>query len=135
MRFSENMDRQGGDRYAVLFVDDEAMALEAFDMACGDSFPVLTASNAVEAARILESRSNDIAVLISDQRMPQTTGVDLLKETRRRHPHITRMLTTAYADFDATVAALNEAEIFRCIPKPWDVAALRRELRRRWSIS
>lgn len=122
------MDRQGGDRYAVLFVDDEAMALEAFDMACGDSFPVLTASNAVEAARILESRSNDIAVLISDQRMPQTTGVDLLKETRRRHPHITRMLTTAYADFDATVAALNEAEIFRCIPKPWDVAALRREL-------
>lgn len=129
MPVSETMDTQ--DRqlgYAVLFVDDEAMALEAFDMACGGYFPVLTASSAKEASKILESRGEDIAILISDQRMPQTNGVELLKDARRRHPHITRILTTAYADFDATVAALNEAEIFRCIPKPWDVATLRREL-------
>lgn len=123
---TETQDRNLG--YAVLFVDDEAMALEAFDMACGGYFPVLTASSAMEASKILENRSEDIAILISDQRMPQKNGVELLKDVRQRHPHITRMLTTAYADFDATVAALNEAEIFRYIPKPWDVATLRREL-------
>lgn len=115
-------------RFGVLFVDDEAMALEAFDMACGGYFPVFTASCAEEAVDVLKRHGNEIAVCISDQRMPQKSGVDFLKEARRQHPHIVRLLTTAYADQGATIAALNEAEIFRYIPKPWDVTLLRQEL-------
>lgn len=112
-------------RLAVLFVDDEKMALEAFDMICQDHYPVFTASSVKDAEAILERHGDEIAVCFSDQRMPQDTGVDLLKNMRQRYPHIVRMLTTAYADHADVVAALNEAEIFRYIPKPWDVEAIR----------
>jgi signal transduction histidine kinase len=114
--------------FAVLFVDDEPMALEAFDMACSGHFPVYTAACAKEAVEVLARHGKQIAVCISDQRMPQTSGVDLLKETRQRYPHIVRVLTTAYADNEDTIAAVNEAEVFRYIPKPWNVALLRQEL-------
>lgn len=116
-------------RYAVLYVDDEDVALETFYMACHPYFPVLIASNAADAMALLERHGDEIAVCISDQRMPQQSGVDLLKTARQRYPHVVRLLTSAYANQTVTMEALNEAEVFRYIPKPWDMAGLHLELR------
>lgn len=115
--------------FAVLFVDDEEKARKYFRMAFTRDFRVLTASGVSEAREILEREAGSIGVLITDQRMPGGQGVDLLRLARERWPGIVRMLTTAYSDLDDAIAAVNNGEILRYITKPWDVAALRLELR------
>jgi two-component system probable response regulator PhcQ len=117
------------DRHAVLFVDDEEKARKYFRMAFARDFPVLTAGNVQEAIELLELHGDNIAILITDQRMPGQQGVDLLKRARAEWPQIVRMLTTAYSDLDDAIAAVNRGEILRYITKPWDLEALRAELR------
>jgi two-component system probable response regulator PhcQ len=117
------------DRHAVLFVDDEEKARKYFRMAFARDFTVLTAGNVQEAIELLELHGDDIAILITDQRMPGQQGVDLLKRARAEWPQIVRMLTTAYSDLDDAIAAVNRGEILRYITKPWDLEALRAELR------
>jgi two-component system, probable response regulator PhcQ len=117
------------DRHAVLFVDDEEKARKYFRMAFARDFTVLTAGSVQEALEILELHGDDIAILITDQRMPGQQGVDLLKRARSDWPQIVRMLTTAYSDLDDAIAAVNRGEILRYITKPWDLEALRAELR------
>lgn len=117
------------DRQAVLFVDDEEKARKYFRLAFGRDFPVLTAGGVPEALEILELHGDGIAILVTDQRMPGQQGVDLLKRARAQWPQIVRMLTTAYSDLDDAIAAVNRGEILRYITKPWDLEALRAELR------
>lgn len=117
------------DRHAVLFVDDEEKARKYFRMAFGRDFTVLTAGSVQEAVEILELQGDHIAIVITDQRMPGQQGVDLLKRVRSDWPQIVRMLTTAYSDLDDAIAAVNRGEILRYITKPWDLEALRAELR------
>ena len=116
------------DRHAVLFVDDEEKARKYFRMAFARDFTVLTAGGVQEALELLELHGDEIAILISDQRMPGQQGVDLLKRARAEWPQIVRMLTTAYSDLDDAIAAVNRGEILRYITKPWDLEALRAEL-------
>lgn len=116
------------DRYTILFVDDEEKSCKYFSKAYSKDFQILTAQNASEAENILEKQGAQIAVLITDQRMPAQTGLELLKCVRFRYPHIIRMLTTAYADLDDTIEAVNQAEIFRYVSKPWNLPALRTDL-------
>jgi two-component system probable response regulator PhcQ len=115
-------------RYAVLFVDDEEKARKYFRMAFARDFRVLTAESVNEALGILEREGEDIAVLITDQRMPGQQGVDLLRRVRSDWPGVVRMLTTAYSDLDDAIAAVNRGEILRYITKPWDLEQLRTEL-------
>lgn len=117
------------DRQAVLFVDDEEKARKYFRLAFSRDFPVLTAGGVPEALEILELHGDNVAILITDQRMPGQQGVDLLKRARAEWPQIVRMLTTAYSDLDDAIAAVNRGEILRYITKPWDLEALRAELR------
>jgi two-component system probable response regulator PhcQ len=117
------------DRHAVLFVDDEEKARKYFRMAFARDFSVLTAESVQEALALLDLHADDIAILITDQRMPGQQGVDLLKRARVEWPQIVRMLTTAYSDLDDAIAAVNRGEILRYITKPWDLEALRAELR------
>lgn len=116
------------DRHAVLFVDDEEKARKYFRMAFARDFTVLTAESVQEALALLDLHKDDIAILITDQRMPGQQGVDLLKRARAEWPQIVRMLTTAYSDLDDAIAAVNRGEILRYITKPWDLEALRAEL-------
>lgn len=116
-------------RYAVLFVDDEEKARKYFRLAYGKDFRVLTADGVPAALEILEREGDEIAVLITDQRMPGQQGVDLLKRARCEWPNMVRMLTTAYSDLDDAIAAVNRGEILRYITKPWDLESLRAELR------
>ncbi len=119
---------KGGARPAVLFVDDEPQSIKYFSRAFESEFPVLTAGSAAEAEELLASESYRVGVLITDQRMPRQTGVQLLDRVKARFPDIVRLLTTAYSDLDDAVAAVNRGEIFRYILKPWDIETLRSEL-------
>lgn len=115
--------------YAVLFVDDEEKALKYFSKAVGGRYPVLTAADVNAAEEILETKSDQIAVVISDQRMPGRNGVELLKTVRSHYPGIVRMLTTAYSDLNDAIEAINRGEIYRYIQKPWKVESLQAEVK------
>ncbi|MDZ4287089.1 MAG: hybrid sensor histidine kinase/response regulator [Prosthecobacter sp.] len=117
-------------RYAVLYVDDEEMALKYFEKTFGNEFRIFTAPNAVEGLKILEAHGDDIGVLMTDQRMPGQKGVQLLERARQIKPKVVRMMITAYADFGVTVDAVNLGNIFRYVSKPLQVEDMRNTLRR-----
>ena len=120
---------------AILFVDDEPQSVKYFRRAFGAEFRVLAVGGSAEAEQVLaaeeEARGErgGVGVLLTDQRMPMETGVQLLLRVKERHPTVMRLLTTAYADIDDAVAAVNLGEIHRYIVKPWDIDALRADLR------
>lgn len=114
---------------AILYVDDEATALKYFQRALGALAPVITAESVDEGKRLLDEHSDTLAVLVSDQRMPGANGNELLFYAWDRYPHIIRILTTAYSELENTVDAVNQGQIHRYIQKPWDIAALRMELK------
>ncbi|MGE5152500.1 MAG: ATP-binding protein [Bdellovibrio bacteriovorus] len=118
---------------SILYVDDEPQSIKYFTRAFGSEFRVLTAGSVAEAERILAGDVRDgsagVGVLVTDQRMPVETGVQLLARVKERYPAIIRLLTTAYADLSDAVAAVNRGEIHRYVLKPWDIDALRADLR------
>jgi CheY-like chemotaxis protein len=113
----------------ILYVDDEEQALKYFEKIFSRHFQILTASSTDQAMQILATRASEIGVLMTDQRMPKRLGVDLLADIRKKYPHIVRLLTTAYAELDNAIEAVNEGEIFRYITKPWNIQELRVTLR------
>src|SRR5271170_7346597 len=116
-------------KFAILYVDDEEKSLKYFERAFGDDYRVLTAANAVEGFRLLEKHADEIALLLTDQRMPGEKGVWLLERARQLRPRILRILVTAYADFEAAIAAVNSGAIYKYVSKPWDPPQLELTLR------
>jgi len=112
----------------ILFVDDERKALTMFEKAFSHRFEVRTASSAEEAIRLLEKDESAVSVVITDQRMPQRTGINFLKEVQERFPDKIRLLTTAYTDVDTLVGAINEGSVYRFVSKPWDLQSLGEEI-------
>lgn len=115
---------------AVLFVDDEDKARKYFAKAFADQYRVFCAPSVDEAINLLEDHSGSLALLVTDQRMPNKTGIDLVKYAKRNHPHVIRILTTAYADLVHAIESVNEGEVYRYIRKPWDLPYLRAEVER-----
>lgn len=113
----------------ILYVDDEAMALKYFERLVSPLAPVLTALSVTEGKAVLEQRGGEIAVLVSDQRMPGARGNELLRYAREHHPAVVRMLTTAYSELGEAIEAINSGEIYRYITKPWDLESLHADLR------
>ena len=103
--------------YPILYVDDEAANLVAVRYALEDSFTILTATGGEEALRILEEQ--DIAVLLSDQRMPGMGGVELCERARDLRPDTVRIILTAYADLHAAIDAINRGQVSRYLTKPF----------------
>ncbi|WP_439683513.1 RESPONSE REGULATOR, CheY family belongs to the pheBSRQ operon that regulates phcA [Cupriavidus oxalaticus] len=120
---------------AILFVDDEATAVKYFQRAIGALAPVVTGGSVEEGKALLDAHADSLAVLVSDQRMPGEYGNELLRYARERYPHIVRILTTAYSELDQTVEAVNQGQIHRYIKKPWDITALRMELKQALELS
>lgn len=111
---------------AVLYVDDESINLRVFEANFRSRFRVITCASGAEALEILSARPQEFAVLISDQRMPGMTGVELLEKARAIAPDVRRMLITAYADMQAVMDAVNRGQVVRYFVKPWvkdDLAA------------
>ncbi len=117
-------------RPGVLYVDDEAKALQYFREAFEDQFDIHTASNVAEGYAVLMERGHEIAVLMTDQRMQGEQGVELLEKARRLNPNLVRILVTAYTDYDTAVEAVNVGRIFRYIHKPWDPEEMQNTLER-----
>ncbi len=108
----------------ILFVDDEKHETKYFKKALSNIFSIETADSVNSAIEILNSKHSEIAVVITDQRMPKQLGLELLQYTQTHYPDIVRMLTTAFCDIDSAINAINKAEVFRYIPKPWGLDAL-----------
>lgn len=106
----------------VLCVDDEPHVLRALQWLLNRNFEVHTAGSAQEGMRLLQS--HDFDVVVSDQRMPEVSGVDFLQQVRQTAPRAMRILLTGYTDLDAMVRSVNESEVFRFINKPWDIKEL-----------
>jgi len=119
----------------ILYVDDEAMALKYFDRLVSSIAPVLTASSVEEGKGVLREHASEIAVLVTDQRMPGELGNELLRYAREHHPHIVRMLTTAYSELGDAIEAINSGEIFRYINKPWELDNLHTDLKNALELS
>lgn len=113
----------------ILFVDDEATAVKYFQRAIGPLATVITAGSVEEGKQLLDAHASTLAVLVSDQRMPGAYGNELLIYAWDRYPHIVRILTTAYSELEHTVEAVNQGQIHRYIQKPWEIAALRVEMK------
>jgi putative nucleotidyltransferase with HDIG domain len=114
--------------HTVLFVDDEVNILRAVQrLLRHEPCRVLTASRGSEALGLL---ANDAAqVVVSDQRMPEMSGVELLSVIRERHPDAVRMMLTGYTEMNVAVEAINRGEIYRLITKPWNDEELKATLR------
>ena len=117
-------------KFAILYVDDEEKSLKGFARAFGDDFRIFTATNAQEGAKLLEEKKDDIAILMTDQRMPGEKGTWLLERAKAITPSTLRFLVTAYAEFEDAVTAVNTGGIFHYVNKPWDPAHLETQLKR-----
>jgi two-component system NtrC family sensor kinase len=104
----------------ILFVDDERNVLRALErLFLDDEYEIITALSGEEGLHLLKSEQ-PVQIVISDYRMPGMNGVEFLREVCRSWPDTVRIVLSGYADTAAVVNAINEGEIFRFIPKPWN---------------
>ncbi|MBY6091582.1 sigma-54-dependent transcriptional regulator [Pseudooceanicola sp. 502str34] len=101
----------------ILVIDDEPHSVAAMRMALEDDFTVLEAYDADAAWRLMEEHW--VQVVISDQRMPGKTGIELLTEVRDRWPETVRIIVTGYTETGDMIQAINDAGIYQFITKPW----------------
>ncbi len=115
--------RPAGRRPAVLFVDDEERVLNALRHLFRDSYEVEIATGG--AAALEKLRARRFHALVSDQRMPEMLGVELLRQAKEVSPGTVRLLLTGYSDLAAIVGSVNDGEVFRFVSKPWQEDDLR----------
>jgi len=118
------MTSQPRQKSKILVVDDEPDNLELLYRTFYRDYEVLIAENAPAALDIL-ARLGDIAVIVSDQRMPFMTGTEFLSMTAAQYPDIIRILLTGYTDVEDLVGAINAGKVFKYVTKPWDAEELR----------
>lgn len=105
-------------RHTVLIVDDEQGILDSLSLSLEAEYDVLTATSGFDAIELL--KRHEVALIISDQRMPKMTGVEFLEQAEQLSPNSVRMMLTGFADFDAIVGAINKGQVYRYISKPWE---------------
>ncbi len=127
---SKDIDAYDYQRYAILFVDDEANTRKYFRRLFGDKFRILEAEDGVQALTIFRQHADEIGIIVTDQRMPNETGVGFLSKIAEQYPDIIKILSTAYSDIDAAIGSVNQGGIFRYMTKPWDIPQLEVTLRR-----
>jgi response regulator RpfG family c-di-GMP phosphodiesterase len=106
-------------RPSLLYIDDELENLKVFSRVFKKNFEIHTAISGEEGLEIFEKHP-EISLLVSDQRMPGMSGVDFLNACKMINPEPIRILITGYADLESTINAINDAEIYRFIKKPWE---------------
>ncbi|ASW00590.1 hybrid sensor histidine kinase/response regulator [Paraburkholderia aromaticivorans] len=104
--------------FSILFVDDDEMSRNHFARAMSADYNVHVARDADEAMTVLSRYGAEIAVLVTDFRMPGRDGDDLLREVAQAYPQIVRILVTAYADKDMLLQTVNTGDVFRILEKP-----------------
>ena len=104
-------------KHCLLVVDDEPDVCDSVHDLLRREFRVLKATSGQEAFRLLQEE--EIHLIMTDQRMPQITGVEFLTKAKAKNPHAIRMLFTGYADLEAVISAINQGHVFQFLKKPW----------------
>ena len=112
---------QSAERH-LLVIDDEPEIVAALRRQFRRKYQVLTAYSAAEGHEIMAD--HPVQVIISDQRMPGMSGTEFYRVVKQEYPDAVRLILTGYADLGAVVSAINDGNVFRYIPKPWDAAEL-----------
>jgi class 3 adenylate cyclase len=111
------------EKFPILYVDDETHNLTSFVATFRREYQIYTATNGNDAIDIM--RSNEIKLVITDQRMPEMTGIQLLEKISPEFPDSIRMILTGFSDIEVIIEAINSGRVFRYITKPWDENELR----------
>lgn len=119
-------------KITILYVDDEVNNLNSFKAAFRRDFKVFTAVSGKEGLEILSN--NVVHIIITDQRMPEMTGVEFLIEVLKEHGEPIRILLTGYSDINAVIDAVNKGQIYYYINKPWDEQQLRIVIKNAYEI-
>ena len=114
----------GGKKARLLFVDDEERILTALRSVFRMNYHVFTATSGAGALEIVKQFQPH--VVVSDQRMPEMTGVELLRQVKEAAPATVRLLLTGYSDLAAIVGSVNEGEVYRFVSKPWENEEIRK---------
>lgn len=109
--------------YKIMIVDDEPANLRLLERLFRQDYKVITAGSGEEALELLAQ--HDTALLITDQRMPSMSGLELLRHTAELRPHMVRMILTGYTDVGTLVEALNSGLVYQYLTKPWSNDELR----------
>ncbi|WP_165064753.1 response regulator [Paludisphaera rhizosphaerae] len=104
-------------KHCLLIVDDEPNVCDSVHDLLRREYRVLKAHSAEEGYRLMQEE--EVHIVMSDQRMPQITGVELLTRLKSRYPQAVRMLFTGFADLESVIAAINQGHVFQFIRKPW----------------
>lgn len=115
------------DKPKLLYIDDETDNLDALERLLRRKFEIFKAAIPQEAFNHLDQHP-DIAIIISDQRMPLITGVEFLEKSIDTHPDSIRILLTGYTDIESVIEAVNKGQIYKYITKPWDPVDLLKSL-------
>ena len=116
------------ERPRILVVDDEEAILETMTFTFEDEYEVRTSSDPEKALEILD-REGPFAVVLSDQRMPGMSGVELVSEVCKRHPATVRIILTGFSDMDAIIQAINDGHVYSYITKPWEPDQLKQVMK------
>ncbi|HEY0321212.1 MAG TPA: response regulator [Pyrinomonadaceae bacterium] len=109
--------------YKIMVVDDEPANTRLLERLFRNDYEVIMAGSGTEALRLLEQ--HDIALIITDQRMPDMTGIEVLKRTASLRPHMVRIILTGYTDVETLVEAINSGHVYQYVTKPWNNEELR----------
>lgn len=110
-------------KFTILYVDDEPHNLSSFKATFRREYDVLTADSPKRALEMM--REYDVQLVVTDQRMPDMTGVQLLEKILPEYPDVIRIILTGFSDVEAIIEAINSGRVFRYITKPWDEKELR----------
>ncbi len=113
----------------ILIVDDEEAILETMTFTFMGDYRVLTTTDPRKAVQLLDD-NEPVAVVITDQRMPEMSGVELLEQVYARHPDTVRIMLTGFADSEATIQAINAGHVYAYVNKPWEPDELKNVVRR-----
>lgn len=114
-------------KHCLLIVDDEPNVCDSVHDLLRREFRVLKAHSADEGCRLMQQE--EVHIVMSDQRMPQISGVELLTKVKSRYPQAIRMLFTGFADLESVIAAINQGHIFQFVRKPWQPEELQMAVR------
>jgi response regulator RpfG family c-di-GMP phosphodiesterase len=114
-------------KHCLLVVDDEPDVCDSVHDLLRREFRVLKANSGQEAFRLMQEE--EVHLIMTDQRMPQISGVEVLTKVKVKNPHAIRMLFTGYADLEAVIAAINQGHVFQFLKKPWQPEDLQAAVR------
>ncbi|MBL7544950.1 MAG: hybrid sensor histidine kinase/response regulator [Bdellovibrionaceae bacterium] len=108
----------------ILCVDDENDNLEALERIFRKKYNVLKASSGKHALELIQQSGPEISLILTDQRMPEMTGIEVLEKVIGQYPEMIRILITGFTDLESVIQAINKGQIYQYITKPWDPVEL-----------